>query len=437
MPNDDDRLFRRTRRDGSVNPVWYGWYYDAQERQITKSTRHTDRRAAARVRAQWERDAAEPDHARARSAVLVDAIELLLQNRKEQAAAGRKAAATFGFYQEKTGHWLRILGEDFLLAQLAGTEGARHVDRYITQRRSEWAVTPRPEKRDKDGKVVRAARPGRHVSENTISKELVALRAALKLAKRRGLWKGDLSEVLPVGFAPEYKPREHFLSAAQLEALLAELLPDGAARVAFTVATSAEDSVCDRAEREDVSSDLAYVYLRGTKRATRARTVPVVTKWQSDLLAFAVGRAQGIDGKLFESRTKFQQTLARACKRAGIPHTTPNDLRRTYSTWLRACGVPNELSAPTMGHKDTRMLDRVYARLPPDLLRARLLLALGVKDATEGGARCSAGAVNPSGQGGQIGRSGQGAESVTPGKLAPRAGFEPATHGLTVRCSAS
>src|SRR5258708_9872092 len=65
MPNDDDRLFRRTRRDGSVNPVWYGWYYDSQGRQITKSTRHTDRRAAARVRAQWERDAAEPDHARA------------------------------------------------------------------------------------------------------------------------------------------------------------------------------------------------------------------------------------------------------------------------------------------------------------------------------------------------------------------------------------
>src|SRR5260370_36150027 len=114
-----------------------------------------------------------------------------------------------------------------------------------------------------------------------------------------------------------------------------------------------------------------------------------------------MGGAQGVDGKLFDSRTKFQQTLARACKRAGIPHTTPNDLRRTYSTWLRACGVPNELSAPTMGHKDTRMLDRVHARLPPDLLRARLLLALGVKDATEAGARCSAGAVHPSGQAGQ------------------------------------
>ena len=29
-----------------------------------------------------------------------------------------------------------------------------------------------------------------------------------------------------------------------------------------------------------------------------------------------------------------------------------------------------------MGNKDTRMLDRVYARLPPELLRVRLLAAL-------------------------------------------------------------
>jgi len=122
------------------------------------------------------------------------------------------------------------------------------------------------------------------------------------------------------------------------------------------------------------------------------------------------------------------QTLERACARAGIPRCTPNDLRRTYSTWLRADGVPNELSTPTMGHKDTRMLDRVYARLPPELLRVRLLAALG---------RCSAGAVNTSGEGAQNGPIGQQVDDLTAEKLAPRAGFEPATHGLTVRCSAS
>jgi hypothetical protein len=65
-----------------------------------------------------------------------------------------------------------------------------------------------------------------------------------------------------------------------------------------------------------------------------------------------------------------------------------------------------------MGHKDTRMLDRVYATLPPEPLRVRLLAALG---------RCSAGAVNTSGAGAQNGRTGQHLDDVTAGELAPRA----------------
>jgi len=93
-------------------------------------------------------DAAEPGHAAARDAVLLDAIELLLQARKEQVSAGRKSEATFGFYREKAGHWLRLLGEDFALAQLSATD----VDRYITHRRSEWSVPPRDLLLDSEGK---------------------------------------------------------------------------------------------------------------------------------------------------------------------------------------------------------------------------------------------------------------------------------------------
>jgi len=60
-----------------------------------------------------------------------------------------------------------------------------------------------------------------------------------------------------------------------------------------------------------------------------------------------------------------------------------------------------------MGHKDTRMLDRVYARLPPELLRLRLLHALG---------RCSAGAVNTTDERAQSGRAGQPGDDVTAGR---------------------
>ena len=62
--------------DRELRGVWYGWFYDATGKQVCRSTKRTDRRAAARVRAEWERDAAEPGHAAARDAVLLDAIEL-------------------------------------------------------------------------------------------------------------------------------------------------------------------------------------------------------------------------------------------------------------------------------------------------------------------------------------------------------------------------
>jgi len=56
------------------------------------------------------------------------------------------------------------------------------------------------------------------------------------------------------------------------------------------------------------------------------------------------------------------------------------------------------------------MLDRIYAKLPPELLRVRLL-ALG---------SCSTGAVNTSGTGAQNGCTGQQVDDVSSGKLAPQ-----------------
>jgi len=46
-----------------------------------------------------------------------------------------------------------------------------------------------------------------------MSKELVTLRAALRLAKRAGLWLGEIDALLPAGFAPEYRPRTRALSS--------------------------------------------------------------------------------------------------------------------------------------------------------------------------------------------------------------------------------
>ena len=334
------------------------WYADLRigGQRIRRSTRCSDKKAADTIAKQWERDEADPDYAATSKATLSDALKLLTDDRTEQAKAGRKSEATASFYIAKAGHWTRLLETNsastyvpFALAKLH----ARHIDAYISKRREEGA------------------------GENTISKELVTLRAALKLAKRAGIWKGDIETVMPVGFAPEYNPRQRALTYAEAQHLLAELTSDRAARVAFILATSANWNETERARRDDVASDLSFVLIRGTKRATRHREVPIASRDQRSLLEHAMKHAQGPGDPLFTPWQNVRRDLHQACAQAGIPPVSPNDLRRTCATWLRAQGAPPHLIAPVLGHVDSRMVERVYGRLPTDQLARRLSQELG------------------------------------------------------------
>jgi integrase len=354
------------------------WYADLNVGggRVKRSTRCTDKKAAEIVARQWERDLADPDHATTSQATLGDALKLLVDDRKEQAKAGRKSSSTVSFYEGKVGHWGRVLETDssgrrtpFPLAKLE----ARDVDSYISTRREEG------------------------VTESTIHKELTTLRAALRLAKRAGIWKGDVAEVLPVGFAPQYKPRERALTPVEARILLDELTPDRAARVAFIIATSANWNESELARRLDVADDKSQVVIRGTKRAWRHRIVPIVASWQRELLDFALAHAKGPGDPMFNCWENVRRDLDAACLRIEtrlnpsfdhgpnrlskrlravpsnpFPSVSPNDLRRTCATWLRAQGVPPHLIAPVMGHKDSRMVERVYGRLPIDDLAKRI-----------------------------------------------------------------
>ena len=77
------RLFKRGR-------VWWCWYFEDGKRHL-RSTKCRDQKAAELVARNWERDAADPHHAAARTATLSAALTLLLKDRQEQARAGRRS----------------------------------------------------------------------------------------------------------------------------------------------------------------------------------------------------------------------------------------------------------------------------------------------------------------------------------------------------------
>jgi integrase len=334
--------------------VYWGRYYDAEGVEHRASTKCRDKEAALQLVKQWERDATDPRRATAPpSATLSAALTLLVVEREAQAKQGKRSADTALFYRKKAGHWLRLLGPEFDLGNLT----AALVDEYIDARRKESA------------------------SASTISKELITLRAALKIAKRRGLFHQEIAALLPSGFSPEYKPRKTFLTMGELELLLPQLTRDRAARVAFAVATSANLRETELARREDMGEE--FVLLRGTKRHTRTREVPILFDWQKRLMAFAAEHAGGEKGALFRPWCSYRRDLNAAMARAGIKRAhedgsiramsiSSNDLRRTTATWMRAEGVPTDLIAAVLGHRDTRMIDRVYGRLPKEILAARI-----------------------------------------------------------------
>jgi integrase len=229
-----------------------------------------------------------------------------------------------------------------------------------------------------------------------------------------------------VGFAPEYKPVKRFPPRDELHALLGALTTDRAACVAFMVATSAEWGAVERARREDVSVDSSFAHVRGTKRATRDRHVPIVSDEQRSLLAYAMEHAQGEGGVFFLPWQNVRRDLGAACERLGMPSCSPNDLRRTCAKWLRAAGVAPHLLAPLFGQADSRMAERVYGRLEPAELAVLLGESLGrtVAPVQQIG-------PDPAIRGGLAGHR----EVANPLKMAPWPGLEPGTRGLTVRCS--
>ena len=401
----DVRLFRR-RKSGRPAGPWIAWGYDDAGQRWSESTRQIDRKAAEAIARDLERDHASPGAAAAREATLADAVKLLLANRKGLAKAGKRSEKTVTYYEFKTGHWRRLLGDEFLLSRLS----AAAVDKVIDQRRVEEA------------------------SEHTIAKELVALRCTLKLAVRAGLWRGDPAAVLPVLFAAEYTPRTRTLSRSELQVLLTELPPNPAAMVAFMVACGARWSEAESVLAAEVHKE-GLVHLAGTKTTAADRIVPVLHPEAMELLGYALEHAvPGEGGRMFAEWKSPNNALRRACERAKITHTSFNDLRRTFATWLREEGVSAELIAPAMGHTTTAMVQKVYGRLTPAALRNLLSVALGI------GAAATAANVQQTGADGVDASDGlDEAEKQKALKTGPSTvghlGLEPRANGLRVHCS--
>jgi len=298
------------------------WWYQHKGQRFSTGCR--DKIAAEAESKNIERREADPNYL-ATETRLDDALDRYVKDQR----ARMRSVGTIRMREYHIKNLTRILGDSLRLSQLT----AHDVDRYVAQRSREKA------------------------KRTTQAKELSTLNGALRLAARAGAFPRALDTVMPYRFAHEYKPGTRALTLEQVHALIAVLEPRRAAVVAFIVLTAADWQSVALAEEKDKTA--VSMLVRGSKNRHRWRTVPILEPFRA-LAEAAVPP--------FEGWSNVRRDLVLACERAKVPRVSPRDLRRSHGMILRALGVEPHLIASMMGHADSRMVERVYGKLPADAL---------------------------------------------------------------------
>jgi len=331
----------RDRKTGKVRVAKVYWARDP----VSGVRVSTGARTVEGVRA-WreerERRAANPHYAASHEATVGQWIATLNQLKRS-----RKAEGTANMYRVKLGHVARIFGESSPMAAIT----PESVDRFVETRQNEGA------------------------SNNTIGKELTAIVQLCKHAKRRGEYAGDLSALRPIGFSIDYTPRTAHLEPKHIPKLAKVLAPHELAAVKVIVATNARRAEYYRMQRIDVDLRRGLVAIRGTKTAGARRVVPV----PSLFLPLLKSAMKHLEPKW----DRITHELPERCEAAKVPRVTPNDLRRTHSTWLVEAGVSKDRVAESMGHVDSKMVEQVYGRGDPAATLRVMEAQIGVVKAAE------------------------------------------------------
>lgn len=184
----------------------------------------------------------------------------------------------------------------------------------------------------------------------TVEHELINLSCAAKAV-------GVQLPKLP--YVGEPRIVERWIDTEQTKALLEHVVPARRAHVLAYRYLGLSWSELYKFTDVDVNRTKWVVRVRGTKRKWRDRTIPIVEHIRHLF-------APGFNFDVW-SCTGGNNDLTKWARYAGIVDADErfsfNDLRRSYATELVLAGVPTFHVAKLMGHKDSSMVELIYARV--------------------------------------------------------------------------
>ena len=202
------------------------------------------------------------------------------------------------------------------------------------------------------------------VGDGTIHTEMTYLRAALMWKDKNGPWDVEMPSKPP--------PRDLHLSRAQYAALVKAASSDHIRLFIILALTTAGRSAAILELTWD-RVDFARGIIRlgeGEQRRKGRATVPMTDSARAALMEAAKARTSDFviewgGGKV----TSIRKGFAAAAKAIGVPWCTPHVMRHTAAVWMAEARVPMSEIASYLGHSDSRITERVYAKYHPDSLR--------------------------------------------------------------------
>lgn len=312
---------------------YHGYWTDQRGRQRRQALRTKDAQVArARLR---HLELVSTDPATYSKHTLEKAITDLLA-----VVENENAGPTYGAYEQKARHLVRVMGNIEL-----GSISRDGVLLYIKTRKLESAAG------------------------GTIHKELVVLRRALAEAIERKKWAGDIRSIVP-SVKVVYHPKEVWLNEHQAKQFLSKISKGRQLWVKLAMYGGLNLGEIEKLRWEHINFGQKQMRVPGTKRPSRWRVIPIAPTL---LEALEAEKPKRMLGPVVTKWANVRRAMEVACTKAKIGfRVTPNDLRRTFASWLKNKGVDSAIVARLLGHNSTKMVDLVYGKLSQDALLAAL-----------------------------------------------------------------
>lgn len=212
--------------------------------------------------------------------------------------------------------------------------------------------------------------PWRKRAANTVRNELGLIRTALNWAAGKGLIEKAPKITLPA--MPQSKV-EHLTKAQFRKFLDGCKAPHVQLFAQLAVTTGGRATALLELTWDRVDFERKLIYLNPSGRVQKSNkqraTVPLSDRIMPLLRAAAEGRTCEYVIEYKSGRVlNIKKGILAASQRSGV-HATPHMFRHSAAVWMAEDRTPMEEIAAYLGHSDTRITSRVYARFSPDYLR--------------------------------------------------------------------